>query len=494
MRSPARLLFLSVAVLLLARRLPAPAVCYSDGVLPVVYDLTKTNEGLAARLGGKFLTSQIIPTIRYTESRGWVEGAPVEKPERAQAETCPPIFSNFNIAGSSDWPSSTSVVCSASGRYVFGGGSFYDGEGISGIGAIARYDTETGILDVRHPRFLRAFSIDFIATEGSTVWFGTTQHFECIGEPFGRGLVRYDWDTARITTYEGTDDGPLGFAVHGLVLTPERAWVATDIGVSVLDRSSGTWRHWLPEGTPGDVKVKETTPAKAFRELFASIGREDLRNEIYENQLVEGLALFRPRLLREILREQPASRWECPEARFLATRMPDFASFRKRLLRHLKPGSREYGCAVESFGDAQHREREWREFLLAEAESGRVFARAYRFFRDDAAFEQLLVQHFDEDAARVLPLVAGARAIPVLLRELGKSEPDVLVSALVTGLERAAHERFLPDGTVRQLPAGSDRPWYETVAEDEDWLEYRSEEDEQKVIEAWLRWGKERQP
>lgn len=494
MRSRAKLLVLGFAVVLVARRLPAPLNCYSEGVLPLVYDLRVTSNGLSARLGGKWASmDRTIPTIRYTDENGWLEGAAIDKPEEPAQETCPPIFRNFNIAESSDseWTSTTSVVCAASGRHIFGGASFYDGEGVSGTGAIARFDTESGILDVRHPRFLRDLSIDHIAAEGSTLWFATTQHFECVGDPFARGLVRYDWDTARITTYEGSDDGPLGFVVHGLVLTPARVWVATDIGVSMLDRSTGAWRHWIPEGKPGAIKVKETTPSKGFRELVRGIPRESLMNDTYTNQLVEGLARFRPRLLREILGEQAASSWRCPEARFLATRMPDFSTFQKRLLRHLRSGSTEYRCAVDSFGEAQHPERAWRMFLLAEAESGRVYVRAYRFFRDDPQFEQLLLEHFDEEAARVLPMVVGQRAVPVLLRELGKNEPEVLEAYLVDGLERAAHQRILPDGTVKTLPAGSDRPWYEPIDDGHDWFNSLPDEQQRNVISGWLRWGKE---
>lgn len=498
MRSRAKLVGLGIALLLVARRLPAPLSCYSEGVLPLVYELRATDAGgLVAQLGGKWAGSRsTIPTIRYTDEKGWTEGDPIEKPQAPLAEACPPIFRQFNIAESSDseWKSTTSVVCAASGRYVFGGASFYDGEGISGTGAIARYDTETGILDVRHPRFLRDLSIDHIAAEGQVLWFGTTQHFECVGDPFARGLVRYDWDTAEIETYEESDDGPLGFVVHGLVLTPARIWVATDIGISMLDRASGTWRHWIPDGKPGAIRIREITPAKAFRMLFASIDRERLMNDSYSNQLVEGLARFRPRLLREILGEQPASSWRCPETQFLATRMPDFATFQKRLLHHLRPGSEEYRCAVDSFGETQHPERAWRTFLLAEVDSGRVYPQAGRFFRDDPDFEKILLEHFDEDSARVLPMLMGERAVPVLLRELGKNEPDVLESALIVGLERASHQRFLPGGSARPLPAGSDRPWYAAIDGGEDWFNSLPDEQQQNVIAAWLRWGKERQP
>ena len=134
--------------------------------------------------------------------------AKIEPPPAAV--TCPKSFRAKNYAKSNEpSPDSWKVVCAETVSFVYGGISFYDGEGITGEGGLLRLNRETKKIEVRRLPLLRKVSVNSIAADGDVVWFGTRIETECIGYPFAHGLVRYDWKTGAIQTWEGKDDGPI---------------------------------------------------------------------------------------------------------------------------------------------------------------------------------------------------------------------------------------------------------------------------------------------
>ena len=209
---------------------------------------------------------------------------------------CPAQFRAKNYAKSSvDEAWAWSVVCADDGSVVYGGLSFYAGEGNSGTGGLLRLDRATGKVEVRRVPMLRRVSVNSIAADGDVVWFGTTSNGECEGLPFVHGLVRYDWRTRETKTWEGTDDGPIGFVINAITVRDHSLWIDTDLGLSRLDFQSNTWHHF-------DRKRRERSPRQIIEPLLRTISPDCLRTDSFDNQLVSGLKRFRPRLLRSILR------------------------------------------------------------------------------------------------------------------------------------------------------------------------------------------------
>lgn len=207
---------------------------------------------------------------------------------------CPRQFRSKNYAKSNGGAESWSVVCAESGSLVYGGLSFYSGEGITGTGGLLRLDRAAKKLDVRRPPMLKDVSINSIAADGDVIWFGTTRLEECEGQPFAHGLVRYDWKSGDIKTWEGSDDGPIGFVVTSIVLRGRSLWVQTELGLSRLDFDSNSWHHF-------DAKRRERPAKDIFQQLLRTVPRDCRRTDDYDDVLVEGLQLFRPRLLQSIL-------------------------------------------------------------------------------------------------------------------------------------------------------------------------------------------------
>jgi len=391
----------------------------------------------------------------------------VKKLDHIQQD-CPKEFRAKNYArsngGSSEW---WKTICAATGPWIYGGLSFYDGEGITGTGGLLRLERKSRAVEVRRLPILRDVSVNSIAADGNVVWFGTTRDQECVGEPFVHGLVRYDWSGGAIQTYEGSDDGPIGFVINDLQIDDHSLWAATDLGVSRLDLDTNTWHHYTP--------AKEERSAKSIlEELLRRTPRECLLSENFENELVEGLARFRPEFLAAYLHGVPAAQWQCPELRFLAARTPDFATLDRHLLRFHPPGSRFFSCVVDGFVTAKHTEAEWRGILVAawKKKPDSFSPSAFRFFRGDMEIAQMLIGSRYR-AVAVVPQILGEKAIPMLAKKLGESG-GLDLAATVFALEAASHQRISPDGKVQNVASAGtlheflERSWFEWSAAQRD--------------------------
>jgi hypothetical protein len=355
----------------------------------------------------------------------------------------------------------------ATGERIYGGLSFYDGEGTTGTGGLLRLDKKSRAVEVRRLPILRDVSVNSIAADGDVVWFGTTRELECTGEPFVHGLVRYDWSTREIKTYEGSDDGPIGLVINDLLFDEHSLWAATDLGISRLDLDSNAWHHYTP--------AKKERSAKAIlQELLRKTPRECLRSDDFENELVEGLAKFRPQLLADYLRGVPAAQWQCPELLFLAARIPDFATLDRQILRFHPPGSRFFSCVVNGFMTARHVEPAWRDILVTtwKKKPDSFSPEIFRFFRGDKEIAQMLIGS-SYRAIAVIPQILGQAAIPILAKKLGESG-DLDLAATVYALEAASHQRISPDGKVENLASPGtlheflDRSWFKWSAAQRD--------------------------
>ena len=288
-----------IACLLDAGAAYAALGCYAEKCLPLVRRFDVDANGLRAHLGGRWDTSgKVIRTIRFNGA-SWTEGEPYHKPDREPRFPCPGAIRAHNYAEITDssWQESDMTVCAGTSDSVYAGLGYYDGEGVNGRGGLLRLDRRSGRVEIRRLPLLEDVSVNAIAADGTIVWLGTAVHQECIGLPFAHGLVRYDWSTGETKTYEGSDDGPAGFVVHDLHLSGRALWVATDAGISRLDVPTGRWRHWLPEEQDGRIQAKELPAERILAILYRSLSEDCVRSDMFENQLLEGLAKFRPNLL-----------------------------------------------------------------------------------------------------------------------------------------------------------------------------------------------------
>lgn len=81
--------------------------------------------------------------------------------------------------------------------------SFYDGEGVSGVGAIGTFDIASRKYHMRYMPEIRDWSGSAILLDGDQLWIGLVHHPE--GADFGGGLVDYDTRTGSATKYAFRD-------------------------------------------------------------------------------------------------------------------------------------------------------------------------------------------------------------------------------------------------------------------------------------------------
>jgi hypothetical protein len=77
--------------------------------------------------------------------------------------------------------------------------SFYDGEGVSGVGAIGSFDTLTHLYEMRYLPEITPWSGSAILLDGEDLWIGLMRRPE--GASTGSGLLRYNTKTRAVAKY-----------------------------------------------------------------------------------------------------------------------------------------------------------------------------------------------------------------------------------------------------------------------------------------------------
>ena len=487
----ASLPFLAVAAM-------AAEQCYDDSRFPGVTNLETTKEGVVAQLGGKFFVGSIFSSmpstaairIAYSEASGWGLAAPQACPEGrcpGRPSMCPDIpyvdiSTEEAVALRPELRTATDIgqapsVCVQHSSEVWFGLGFYEGEGSNGIGGVGRFNPQTKKLEIRHPQVLRDASINAIAHDGKRVWLSTIGKYECTGTPPIHGLLRYRWEEDRLGTFEGKDDGPCGFLVNDLLVRDGRLWVATDLGLSILDLAKWRWRHFVPD--------------PASRPPMRQVGCEDLQRSLIADaraharepggielrrQLYGAIEKFRPRLLRDFIRSLPETERDGMDLKTLAQGERDFRSLNAELLSRYLPTSPLTADIIKGYAARKDQSSEWRDYLVAVIESSASAKEAVEWawdsldsFRGDVLAGSLAVQKLRAEIgehkrfvdASSLVWIMGDRAIPYLVSFLKEAPPDSdLASDLIEALENASHQILKPDGSGVALPADSDLPGY----------------------------------
>jgi hypothetical protein len=282
---------------------------------PVVCSIEPVDGGFVVELGGTYVPDdrgevpRPRPRLAFDAAHGW-RAAPPGAPSKCvwmqprcdlpapAPRLAAPEFSRLRPA-STGWDreglDQQVGPCVEQDGAVWFGVRFYEGEGISGVGGIGRFDPRSGDLTMHRPEILRDCSIDVIAHDGRRLWAGTYREGEGTPQP-AHGLVRYDWVRRRVEGPMEEEDQPCGFHVTGLVRLDHTMWVATDVGLSRWDDATRRWTHFLPD----PPSVRETTCTTMYRRTLDALERAAVGGYEMRVQFIRDVERLRPSAARRL--------------------------------------------------------------------------------------------------------------------------------------------------------------------------------------------------
>lgn len=151
------------------------------------------------------------------------------------------------------------------GRLLFGL-SFYNGEGVSGIGGLGCFDLSTGELTIDYHAPMRDYSVSamYVDDDGS-IWLGMINRPE--GEDSGQGLLHYQPELQVFTYY------PVSDLIEVILRSGDCVYIGTPAGLMVLrdERTALVQIHDAPCGahvvevTHGVLRSQEVTKSIALQ-------------------------------------------------------------------------------------------------------------------------------------------------------------------------------------------------------------------------------------
>jgi hypothetical protein len=127
------------------------------------------------------------------------------------------------------------------GRRIWFGNSYYDGEGMKGVGAFGYFDTSTRRYTLFSPPEVARYEISAILVEPDRVWIALDRFGEDISRSPG-GLVRWNRMTHEIQKY------PLEFGVDSIRVEGDSLRLKTRDGYALF--RDGELRRFLANGRP----------------------------------------------------------------------------------------------------------------------------------------------------------------------------------------------------------------------------------------------------
>jgi hypothetical protein len=127
------------------------------------------------------------------------------------------------------------------GRRLWFGNSYYDSEGMRGVGAFGYFDTVTRGYTLFSPKQVAPYEISAIYVQPGTVWIALDRFVEDISKKPG-GLIRWDRNTHAVQKY------PLEFVVDSITPEGDGLRLKTREGYALFQ--NGALRRFLASGTP----------------------------------------------------------------------------------------------------------------------------------------------------------------------------------------------------------------------------------------------------
>jgi hypothetical protein len=126
-----------------------------------------------------------------------------------------------------------------SGSKVWFASTFYDGEGISGLGAIGIFDIPARKYEMRYLTEIVAWSGSAILLDGDDLWIGLMRRPE--GALYGGGLLRYNTQTGSVSKYALPD------VIHTIDLLEDALYCGTSHGLYILRDDKLTQLRFEPD-------------------------------------------------------------------------------------------------------------------------------------------------------------------------------------------------------------------------------------------------------
>jgi hypothetical protein len=479
------LLFLAAPAMAISR-------CYDESLYPVVYKLKPTENGFIAHLRGMFLSQEDgrdphyeWPTVAYTPEGKWKKGdtascqgrdcfwvsedldvdIPLPSLSRREAIALRP-----ELESDEEIEQKVSAWTDYQGIRWFGIG-FYSGEGTSGVGGVGRYDPKIKRLEIRRPLLLRDASVQPILYDGKSLWLGTYGSYEC-GVPHAHGLVRYEWDTEQVESFEGRNEGPCGFMVKDLLQQGDFIWVATELGLSRWDRKKQRWDHFIPDPN-ASPPMRQTVCSALYMDLLKTLPKQPVPEadiEGYYHQLYDTLATFHPDFIRQYIKARPAAEWECIDIKFLARQAMDFKTLQEEILSIRPVKEKEIRCLLYGFRDQGKGDPAWRDFLLSIFEMPGDENRSLRrdaldrleAFPGDEKVAEALTRRIEAEPnpwpeVELLPVVMGKKGLPLLISLLDRFKNDLkMLSSIGGAIQDVTQHYWDPELGIQSLPEKKD--------------------------------------
>ncbi len=178
------------------------------------------------------------------------------------------------------------VGCVELGDETWSGTSWYGGEGSWGVGGLIGFNASTQQTDGRYLWGLSEYSVSHLELFDEQLWIGTTYRGECGGPAPGFGIKRYPLVKGKPFPYEVVDpkytipprgtqawDEPriCGFAARDMLIIDGDLWVATELGLSVVQLEEGelVFHNYVPDLT-SDSLMREVSCDELYTELLES--------------------------------------------------------------------------------------------------------------------------------------------------------------------------------------------------------------------------------
>ncbi len=244
--------------------------CSIDHGYPEVSDIAVTEHGTVILLGSYF-DGQRRPDEKEIQlvltSEGWRRlEKPIAMPAATRRVDCPvkpkmpteQELAEWNWRGTPKAPDSSFeqelVGCVEFGDEIWSGTSWYGAEGSWGVGGLISFDASTQQTNGRYLWGLNEYSVSHLELFDAQLWIGTTYRGECGGPAPGFGIKRYPLTKGKPFPYKVVDpkttipprgtrawDEPriCGFAARDMLIVDNNLWVATELGLSIVQSRHG---------------------------------------------------------------------------------------------------------------------------------------------------------------------------------------------------------------------------------------------------------------
>ena len=126
------------------------------------------------------------------------------------------------------------------GNKIWFASTFYDGEGVSGVGAVGSFDISTRKYEMRHLPEIAPWSGSAILLDDGDLWIGLMRRPE--GADYGAGLLRYNIATGAVTKYAVAD------YIHTIDRLGDTLYCGTSHGLYTVRGSKVTQLRFEPDG------------------------------------------------------------------------------------------------------------------------------------------------------------------------------------------------------------------------------------------------------